>query len=316
MAEKSGQLQNRAKELHFMLCCLFVRFGCKLRNGFSDYQQYINLEISTTAFKAIFIDLDGTLLRRDHTISSATKDLIENLIAKKILVVLVSARPIHGITPISALLKTSALPVASLNGAYIVMGDMVIFQSSMDLEKVNSIHTFSKEFDVTLLYYTGLKWYSETNNAAVAKEQRITEVKVTVEQFPALLNAWKQETVGINKVMAIGKESVIKQFQSKLVSIFGNELNIYTSKPTYLEMMHANASKTNAMKFLLKRYDIAREEAIALGDNYNDKEMIMYAGTGVAMGNAPDEIKAVADYVTDTNQNDGVRKALEKFIRT
>ena len=77
--------------------------------------------------------------------------------------------------------------------------------------------------------------------------------------------------------------------------------------------MDAQASKSNAIRLLIGKLNIPREETIAMGDNFNDREMIQFAGMGVAMGNAPDEIKAVADYVTDTNNNDGVRKALERL---
>jgi hydroxymethylpyrimidine pyrophosphatase-like HAD family hydrolase len=65
---------------------------------------------------------------------------------------------------------------------------------------------------------------------------------------------------------------------------------------------------------LIRQFGIRREETIAIGDNFNDKEMIIYAGQGVAMGNAPDEIKSVADFVTDTNNRDGVARALEHFF--
>ena len=90
---------------------------------------------------------------------------------------------------------------------------------------------------------------------------------------------------------------------------------MYTSKPIYLEVMNLPASKTNAINFLMKAYGISREQTIAIGDNFNDKEMIEFAGMGIAMGNAPDEVKAAADFITDTNNNDGVRKALENFFQ-
>ena len=78
--------------------------------------------------------------------------------------------------------------------------------------------------------------------------------------------------------------------------------------------METSGSKSNAVKFISGRLGLTSGEIIAMGDNYNDREMIQIAGMGVAMGNAPDEIKAAADYVTDTNNNDGVRLALEKFF--
>ena len=86
------------------------------------------------------------------------------------------------------------------------------------------------------------------------------------------------------------------------------------SKSTYLEVMSLEASKTKAIQFLMDKYGIQQNEIIAIGDNFNDKEMIEFAGVGVAMGNAPDEIKAIADYVTDTNNEDGVAKALNHFF--
>ena len=78
-------------------------------------------------------------------------------------------------------------------------------------------------------------------------------------------------------------------------------------------MNHA-ASKTNAMQFIMKMYGLEKDEVIAIGDNYNDKGMIEFAGMGVAMGNAPEEIKAAADIITDSNNSDGVAKALEKLF--
>jgi Cof subfamily protein (haloacid dehalogenase superfamily) len=265
-------------------------------------------------YKAVFIDMDGTLLRKDHSVSLETRELLQKLIASDILVVLVSARPFHGIIPISTWLGTLSMPVVSLNGAYIALNNKIIFESSIDLDTIAILRGHAMHHDVSLIYYTGLHWYSETKNAAILKEQKITQVKVVVDSFESLMKSWVKEPTGINKVMAIGHEVVIASLEAELVSVFQSGLNIYTSKPTYLEMMREDASKTKAVQFLMKRYGIMREEIIAIGDNFNDKEMIAYAGTGVAMGNAPDAIKAVADHVTDTNQRDGVRKAIEKFI--
>ncbi len=78
--------------------------------------------------------------------------------------------------------------------------------------------------------------------------------------------------------------------------------------------MNRDASKTKAMQFLMEMYGLKQEEVIAIGDNYNDKGMIEFAGLGIAMGNAPDEIKAAADMVTDTNNRDGVASVLDKIF--
>ncbi len=72
--------------------------------------------------------------------------------------------------------------------------------------------------------------------------------------------------------------------------------------------------KGTSLNQLIQKLGIKREEVIAMGDSYNDQAMIEFAGLGVAMGNAPDDIKEIANYVTDTNMNDGVAKVVEKFV--
>lgn len=265
-------------------------------------------------YKAVFTDMDGTLLRKDHSISEATRELIQKIIAAGIPFVLVSARPMHGILPISKWLGTTSQPIVSLNGAYIGLENKIIFESAMEMEIVEDIQAVAAAYDVTLIYYAGMEWFAEKNNAATAKEQRITEVAVNIAPFDDLRQLWKRRHNRINKIMAIGAAEIVKALEEKLHHMYGPMMNIYTSKPTYLEMMRRDASKTNAVKLMLARYGVLREEVIAIGDNFNDKDMIAFAGTGVAMGNAPDEVKAVADWVTDTNQHDGVRKAFEKFM--
>jgi hydroxymethylpyrimidine pyrophosphatase-like HAD family hydrolase len=78
--------------------------------------------------------------------------------------------------------------------------------------------------------------------------------------------------------------------------------------------MNQYASKAQAIQMLMAHYGLQQHEVIAIGDNYNDQGMIEFAGAGIAMGNAPDEIKKIADFVTDTNNNDGVAKALNHFF--
>jgi Cof subfamily protein (haloacid dehalogenase superfamily) len=140
------------------------------------------------------------------------------------------------------------------------------------------------------------------------------DVKIIVNPIDQLLKDWSDRKIGPNKMMVMSQAENIAKIQTHLRAIYNGRLNIYPSKPTYLEVMEAGGSKSNAVKFISERFGLKPSEVITMGDNYNDKEMIQFAGMGVAMGNAPDEIKAVADYITDTNNNDGVRKALEKFF--
>ena len=265
-------------------------------------------------YKAVFIDIDGTLLRTDHTISEATISIIQKLKEKNILVVLVSARPIHGIIPIARQIGLMDFPIASLNGAYIVIGEEIIFESVIDVTIINLIHKELEQYNAIPIYYQQKRWFAQMRNFNIDNEQKITPVPIIIEPFSYLLGQWQTKNTGPNKILIIAKAEVITEIQSHLKLRFIHQLNIYTSKPTYLEVMNLEASKINALKFLITRYNIKREDVIAIGDNFNDKEMIAYAGTGISMGNAPEEVKAAADYVTETNDNDGVPLALMKFM--
>ena len=141
------------------------------------------------------------------------------------------------------------------------------------------------------------------------------DVQIKVAPLAELVKEWSARGIAPNKMMVMSEPPAIAEIQKHLRSLYDGKLNIYPSKPTYLEVMDLKGSKSNAVKFVSDRLGLDKSEIIAMGDNYNDIEMIKYAGMGVAMGNAPDEIKAIADYVTDTNNNDGVQKALEKFFK-
>ena len=128
----------------------------------------------------------------------------------------------------------------------------------------------------------------------------------------------------LDEVLEIYKDDIVKcimfsispkrteKFRKRLDEIDG--IVYYCSSFTGIEINAKGVSKGNAAKFLTNYYNFKREEVMCIGDNENDISMIEYAGLGVAMGNGIDKIKEIADYVTDTNENDGVSKALKKFI--
>jgi Cof subfamily protein (haloacid dehalogenase superfamily) len=265
-------------------------------------------------YKAVFIDIDGTLLKNDGTMSEATISTIQRLKARNILVILVSARPLSGISPIVKRIGLTNYPVASLNGAYIAVNRKVLFHSIIDIATTTLVHEQLQQFKATLIYYGRVQWFSELRNISTDNEQKITSIPITIQPFTHTLQYWQGKNTGPNKIMVIAKGAVIKEIQHNLKQQFIDHLNICTSKPTFLEVVNTEASKLNAVKLLIDHYNIKREEIITIGDNFNDKEMIAFAGTGIAMGNAPGEVKAVAKYITDTNNKDGVSKALKKFM--
>jgi Cof subfamily protein (haloacid dehalogenase superfamily) len=266
-------------------------------------------------YKAVFLDMDGTLLRADHSVSEPTKQTIRLLTGKGIPVILVSARPLNAMLPtVRSIGIPDHYPLVSLNGSYIVEKEQPIFQAMIDLPMAAAVAEQVKPFKANIAYYLQREWYAEADDEWTAHEQKIMDVPLKTGPLSGFIRDWSIRKIGPNKMMVMSDPVAIASIQAHLRSIYDSKLNIYPSKPTYLEVMDTRGSKSNAVRYLIDRLKIDRTEIIAMGDNFNDREMIAFAGMGVAMGNAPDEIKAVAGYVTDTNNNDGVRKALEKFF--
>ena len=118
----------------------------------------------------------------------------------------------------------------------------------------------------------------------------------------------------VHKVLCMGDKEDIAALEQQLVKEFP-QIRIYRSKDTYLEIMSMKASKSDAIHMLKDHFHVKQEEIMAFGDNFNDIDMIRYAGLGVAMGNAADEVKEAADIVTDINDNEGERQILDKYFR-
>lgn len=267
-------------------------------------------------YKAVFLDMDGTLLRSDHSVSEATKATIRTLTYRGIQVVLVSARPVNAVLPTFREIGIAeSAPIISLNGSYIVERGQPIFQVQIDLRTVVGVADQVRPFKATIAYYLQREWYSEVRDGWTDHEQKIMDVPIKVAPLTELVKEWSARNIAPNKMMVMSEPPAIRQIQQHLRTIYDGRLNIYPSKATYLEVMDRAGSKSNAVRLVSERMGIVPAEVIAMGDNYNDIEMIRFAGMGVAMGNAPDDIKAQAKYVTDTNNNDGVRKALERFFQ-
>jgi Cof subfamily protein (haloacid dehalogenase superfamily) len=159
--------------------------------------------------------------------------------------------------------------------------------------------------------YKDNEWYIEQMDYWAKQESEITNIIPTVMKFKELIETWKKEGAGPNKILCMADPDKISLLKEKTKDI---KLNIYPSKHTYLEIMPSNASKTSAINVLQKKFNVKQSEIIAIGDNYNDIDMLVYAGIGIAMGNAPEEVKKHGNDVTLTNDEDGVAIALKKYI--
>ncbi|HLH61755.1 MAG TPA: Cof-type HAD-IIB family hydrolase [Ktedonobacteraceae bacterium] len=116
------------------------------------------------------------------------------------------------------------------------------------------------------------------------------------------------------KLVGVGEESKIRGRRSELENLFEGKLYVTQSSFDLIEFLHPSTSKGNALKVIAADLHIPPEEVVAFGDNHNDIGMLQFAGLGIAMGNAHDEVKKQADYVTASNAEEGVARAIEELI--
>ncbi|GFP38137.1 5-amino-6-(5-phospho-D-ribitylamino)uracil phosphatase [Candidatus Hakubella thermalkaliphila] len=116
------------------------------------------------------------------------------------------------------------------------------------------------------------------------------------------------------KLTIINGEARLAEIKSALLERYGNELAIVISRPNFLEIADRLATKGQALSILAEMLDIPREQVAAVGDSYNDLDMILYAGFGVAVANAREEIKSVADIITAKNTDHGVAVFIRQYL--
>lgn len=263
-------------------------------------------------FKMICLDIDGTLLNSKHEISKEVKEAI-NVAAneRKIPVILVSARMPKGITFLQKELEIEQ-PIICYSGALILdKDDTTLSKEVIDVFNLEEIYKLACENNIHISLYKDDEWYIEEMDYWAKQESDIINIIPTVTDFMELIEIWKNEGTGPNKILCMADPDKITLLKEGTKTI---DLNIYPSKPTYLEIMPAKASKTSSINILQKKFNIDKSEIIAIGDNYNDIDMLEYAGLGIAMGNAPEDVKKHGDDVTLTNDEDGVAVALKKYV--
>ena len=278
-----------------------------------EQQSYFKKEQNMSRIKLIMSDIDGTILDKNHQLDSHLIELMPLLKQCNIPFVLASARSPLGIAPISKELGITDCPIACYNGALISLGDKILSQYSIDKSELLLLHDFlKKEFPtVSINVYSGKDWLVNTIDEWVEIEATITgeSPKVT-----SLADFIRDEKTLVHKLLLIDNTDTIQKLQKTLSSIDFPQTDFYLSKDNYLEVTHNQVSKKQALLELANYYQLPLTSIMTLGDNYNDIPMIETAGLGIAMGNAPRDVKTCAKAVTDSNEQNGVSKAIKLHV--
>ncbi len=262
-------------------------------------------------YKLIALDMDGTLLTSKKTITARCARTIAAAYQAGKIVTISTGRPIQGLSAYERYIEPD-IPVITYNGAMLIRlhSKEILYHKQMDTETAREILSFGRRFDTTMVIWSDNKLYVNRINDAVKSYKLISGVEpILLEEEEAVLKA------GITKMLWLDDAEKHLVYQDILDRELQHRKAVYcTSQPTFLEFMGEGISKAAAMEQLSIRFDIRREEMIAVGDGYNDLAMIEYAGLGVAMANAPEEVREKADYVTAGNDENGVALVIEKFM--
>ncbi len=261
-------------------------------------------------FEALFIDLDGTLLTDHYTISAGTKEVLEKLYNTGVLVCIVTARSPVASLPFYEQLGIPNNPIVCFNGALIQKANLIMHDVVIKKNLAMEIVTVLNLYKIVPSIYKHNQWFAALKDEWLAKEEDITKAPLTKVVFNELFGNGIQP----NKIMGIGNTKSINAAEAHIKNTWLKDLNVHQSKPTYLEITNSKASKMQGIQKVLELYKIDRNKIITIGDNYNDMDMLRFSKTSIAMGNAPDEVKKCATFVTDTNNNDGIKKALVRIM--
>ncbi len=265
--------------------------------------------------KIIAIDMDGTLLNEEKQISQNNINALKKAIEKGIEIVPATGRAGNGIP--QQLLDLNPTYAITANGARVVnlkTGEC-IFEKLLPQDMALKAYDALIKYDLVLDLFQNGVGISTTANMEISKEllpegifKYVNSTRILVDDLRAFVAEQKN---GIEKWTMFFRDETQRDEAWREMQQIG--LLPVSSLPRNMELSHPETSKGVALEIVAKVCGVAMSQTMAIGDGGNDLEMVEMAGIGVAMENGMENVKAIADFCTDTNDNDGVAKAIEKF---
>jgi len=270
-------------------------------------------------YQILALDLDGTLTNSKKEITRPTLEALIDIQKAGKKVVLASGRPTRGVLPLAKQLhlETYGSYILSFNGARITdcRTGNAIYNKTLPtwcFEPVYQIASEYKDTGIDILAYPPDRLISGFRpNQYTELESFINHAPIDCVGEDFLQHIPKDS----NKLLIPGDPEVLQQIQKRLREHFRSALNIYCSDPFFLEVMPPCIDKAHSLLRLLTSIGLTAEQMICCGDGYNDITMIETAGLGVAMANAQPAVLEKADYVTRSNDEDGVLHVINQFMR-
>ena len=266
-------------------------------------------------FKIIFSDIDGTLLNENRELSATTIETVKKL-KHKIPFILISSRMPAAMRHLQQDLGIEGDPFISYNGGLIIANGKVISSTEIPIETFEHLQDFSKNSEIHLSLYNNDEWFAPKDDFWTQREINNTKVKPKILSNKDASEMWKEQSKGLHKIMAMGEENEVSAVEHFLAMHYENDLHMYRSKSTYLEIAPKKISKLTAIQHLLDHhYQIPLTQSLAFGDNYNDIEMLRGVGMGIAVGNAKPEVMEAAQHIAEPGKEDGVAKMISQIMK-
>ena len=267
-------------------------------------------------YKLIATDLDGTLVTDDKNLTDRTIENVKKALKKNVKIMISSARAFYRLERyIDELdLRRENQYTICFNGAMIVenITGEVLYSKNLDKQEVNELISLGKQLNVPIMLYSKNAHSAEEIPEVIQKNKNSKGLNLKIENFNKL--DFDKEENYIYKIVFMDKPERIIEIRNNLSKEIINQYEVTSSIPEYIEFVKKGIKKSEAIKFIMNKCKIEQEEVIAIGDGENDIEMLRFAGLGVAMGNADNYVKENADYITTSNNDDGVGNVIEKFI--
>jgi len=268
--------------------------------------------------KMILSDIDGTLLNDQAEILPATIAGVQQAVQQGATIVLASARSPKGMWGLAQQLGINSTMIA-YNGALTAKTDaddqlQMVEQRPIEVALARQIQALvaDKWPTASINLYSNNQWFVQRLTAWEAQEAAGIGYQPVVTDLATWLT---KAPTPVHKVLIMAEAVVITALATELQAPAFAGIDAYRSKPTYLEIVATGVSKAAALKTWLADTDISPAETLAFGDNFNDSAMLQLAGTGVAMGNAPQAVQQVADLVTTDNNHNGIQQVLNHYFK-
>ena len=266
-------------------------------------------------YKLLVLDVDGTLLNNAKEISKRTLSALLKVQHMGVRIVLASGRPTYGLMPLAQALELGHFGgfVVSYNGCQIIKAENgeILFERRINPEMIPYLEKKANKNGFSIFtYHDDTLLTNDSENLYVRREAQLNNLKIIKEeQFSTAI-----DFAPCKCVLVSDDEEALRGLEEHWKRRLAGALDVFPSEPYFLEVVPCGIDKANTLGALMEQLGVAREEVIAIGDGVADVTMLQLAGVGIAMGHSQDSVKRCADYVTASNEEDGVAQAVEKLI--